>query len=163
MSMIAEIDDRKKEAFTQTYRVVSSNFSNMFKYVDVGEGHLYMDKPTTPFESGLFIKLRRNNKDYSLDALSGGEKTLVALMFIFALQLFKPAPFYILDEIDAALDKANSKRLSELISRMANDSQFIVVSHNDTVMSSSESVIGVSKTGGASRVVGVKLKQVASA
>jgi chromosome segregation protein len=93
-----------------------------------------------------------------LDAFSGGEKTIVAMMFIFALQFFKPSPFYILDEVDAALDKQNSKRLSELVAQMAKDSQFIVVSHNDTVMSGSETVIGVTKAAGVSKAVGVKLK-----
>lgn len=156
--MISEIEERKKEAFNETYSVVSNNFTNMFKHINIGEGHLHLDKPQTPFESGLFIKIRRNNRDYSLDALSGGEKTLVALMFIFALQFFKPAPFYILDEVDAALDKPNSTNLSELVAKMASDSQFIVVSHNDIVMSNADSVIGVAKTQGTSRLVGIKLK-----
>ncbi|MBI5046527.1 AAA family ATPase, partial [Candidatus Micrarchaeota archaeon] len=161
-AMIREIDERKKESFFETFQAVSDNFSKMFKYIEVGEGHLYLDKPSEPFESGLFIKLRRNNKEYALDALSGGEKTLVAMMFIFALQFFKPAPFYILDEVDAALDKHNSKNLADLVNQMAKDSQFILVSHNDTVMSNADSVIGVAKTGGISKLVGVKLTQVAS-
>jgi chromosome segregation protein len=159
LSMIAEIDEHKKEAFSETFNAVSENFSRMFKYVNVGQGHLYLSDPSNPFESGLFIKLRRNNHEHSLDALSGGEKTLVALMFIFALQLFKPAPFYILDEVDAALDKPNSKNLAELVGRMSGDSQFIIVSHNDTVMSNSDSVIGVTKAEGGSKLVGIKLKQ----
>lgn len=160
--MIAEIEEHKKEAFFDTFQAVSDNFSGMFRHINIGDGHLYLDKPATPFESGLFIKIRKSNRDYSLDALSGGEKTLVALMFIFALQFFKPAPFYILDEVDAALDKPNSRNLADLISRMTGDSQFIVVSHNDTVMSSADSVVGVAKVGTASRLVGVKLKQVAA-
>jgi chromosome segregation protein len=133
----------------------------MFKYINVGQGHLQLDKPAEPFNSGLFIKIRRNNKDYSLDALSGGEKTLVALMFIFALQFFKPSPFYILDEVDAALDKPNSKNLSDLVTKMAQDSQFILVSHNDIIMSNAETVIGVAKTEGSSKLVGINLKQAA--
>jgi len=147
----------------ETFQAVATHFSNMFKHLDVGEGHLYLDKPATPFESGMFIKIRRNNKDHSLDALSGGEKTFVALMFIFALQFFKPAPFYILDEIDAALDAPNCKRLSTLVSSMSGQSQFILVSHKDLVMSKAASVIGVSKTAGVSQVVGVRLKQHATA
>jgi chromosome segregation protein len=156
--MINEIDEKKKEAFFETFKAVSEHFQKMFKYVDIGEGHLFLDKPNEPFESGMFIKIRRNNKEYNLDAFSGGEKTIVAMMFIFALQFFKPSPFYILDEVDAALDKQNSKRLSELVAQMAKDSQFIVVSHNDTVMSGSETVIGVTKAAGVSKAVGVKLK-----
>ena len=163
MSMIAEIEEHKKEAFFETFEAVSDNFSKMFKHINIGDGHLYLDKPATPFESGLFIKIRRHNMEYSLDALSGGEKTLVALMFIFALQFFKPAPFYILDEVDAALDKPNSKNLAELVYKMTGDSQFILVSHNDTVMSNADSVIGVAKADGTSKLVGVKLKQIAAA
>ncbi|MEW6722727.1 MAG: AAA family ATPase [Candidatus Micrarchaeota archaeon] len=163
LSMIGEIDEHKKDAFFEAFEAISSNFSGMFKHVNVGQGHLALSDQANPFESGLFIKLRRNNQDHSLDALSGGEKTLVALMFIFALQLFKPAPFYILDEVDAALDKPNSRNLADLVARMSNDSQFIVVSHNDTVMSHSDSVIGVTKAEGGSKLVGIKLKQVAAA
>ena len=159
IGMISEIDEHKKDAFFETYEAVSDNFSKLFKHINVGQGHLYLSDPANPFESGLFIKLRRNNHEHSLDALSGGEKTLVALMFIFALQLFKPAPFYILDEVDAALDKPNSKNLSDLVAKMAGDSQFIIVTHNDTVMSNSDSVIGVTKADGTSRLVGIKLKQ----
>jgi len=159
LGMISEIDEHKKDAFFETYEAVSDHFSKLFKYINVGQGHLHLSDPANPFESGLFIKLRRNNHEHVLDALSGGEKTLVALMFIFALQLFKPAPFYILDEVDAALDKPNSKNLSDLVARMAGDSQFIIVTHNDTVMSNAESVIGVTKADGTSKLVGIKLKQ----
>jgi len=162
LGMIDEIDEHKKEAFFETFNAVAENFSNMFKHVNIGQGHLYLNNPSDPFESGLFIKLRRENHDHALDALSGGEKTLVAVIFIFALQFFKPAPFYILDEVDAALDKANSKNLADLVSRTSKDSQFIIVSHNDTVMANSDSVIGVTKVGTVSKLVGIKIKQVAS-
>ncbi len=160
LSMISEIDEHKKDAFFEAFNSISENFSKMFGYINVGQGHLHLSDPASPFESGLFIKLRRNNQEHALDALSGGEKTLVALMFIFALQLFKPAPFYILDEVDAALDKPNSKNLADLVAKMSDQSQFIVVSHNDTVMSNSESVIGVTKAEGVSKLVGIKLRQV---
>ncbi|MFH1520386.1 MAG: chromosome segregation SMC family protein [Candidatus Micrarchaeota archaeon] len=160
LSMISEIDEHKKEAFFETFNSVSDNFSKMFKYINVGQGHLHLSNPSEPFESGLFIKLRRNNQEHALDALSGGEKTLVAMMFVFALQMFKPAPFYILDEVDAALDKTNSKNLADLVIGMCKESQFIMVSHNDTVMSNADSVIGVTKVDGVSKLVGIKLKQV---
>ncbi len=162
LSMISEIDEHKKEAFFETFNAVSDHFVKLFKYVNVGQGHLSLSEQADPFDSGLFIKLRRNNQEHALDALSGGEKTLVALIFIFALQMFKPAPFYILDEVDAALDKPNSKNLADLVAKMAKDSQFIVVSHNDTVMSNSESVIGVTKMDGTSKLVGIKIKQAAT-
>ena len=159
LEMIAEIEQHKNDAFFKTFYSVSDNFVKMFSYLNIGDGFLYMDKPNEPFESGLYIKIKRGNKEHSIDSLSGGENSLVALMFIFALQFFKPAPFYILDEVDAALDKENSKNLAQLISRMAIDTQFILVSHNDIVMSTADSVLGVAKAGGVSKIVGVKLEQ----
>ncbi len=160
LAMINEIEERKKEAFFETFYAVSDNFRKMFAHISIGEGFLYLDAPNDPFESGLHIKLKRGGKEHTLDSLSGGENSLVALMFIFALQFFKPAPFYILDEVDAALDKENSKNLSKLIHNMARDTQFMVVSHNDTVMSSAEVVIGVTKVEGISKIVGVNLESI---
>ena len=159
LKMIDEIEERKKEAFFEAFYAVSENFKKMFQYVDIGEGYLSLDKPNEPFESGLHIKIRKGGHDYSIDSLSGGEITLVALMFIFALQFFKPSPFYILDEVDAALDKPNSKNLATLIKNMSDKSQFMLVSHNDTVISMADVVFGVTRTDKVSKVVGVKLKE----
>ena len=158
MKMMDEIEERKKEVFFEAFNKINDNFKKMFSYVNIGQGYLLLDKPNEPFESGLYIKIRHGNHEYPLDSLSGGEITLISLMFIFALQFFKPAPFYVLDEIDAALDKENSKRMVELIKQMSKDSQFIVVSHNDTVIANSDVVYGVTKSGNASKVVAVKLE-----
>jgi len=118
-----------------------------------------LDDPNEPFESGLYIKIKRGNNNHSIDSLSGGENSLVALMFIFALQFYKPSPFYILDEVDAALDKENSKNLMQLVSGMAKSTQFIIVSHNDVVMGGADVVLGVTKKEGISKLVGIKLEQ----
>ncbi len=161
--MIAEIEEHKKEAFFETFYSVSDNFKKMFGYVShMGDGHLYLDKPNDPFESGLHIKIRRNGHEHSLNSLSGGEVTIVALMFIFALQFYKPSPFYILDEVDAALDKPNSRNLAEMSQNISKKSQTIMVSHNDLIMSNAETVLGVAKSEGASKLVGVKLKNIMS-
>ena len=120
-----------------------------------------MDKPNSPFESGMYIRIKKDGHDYSMDSLSGGETTLVSLMFIFALQMYKPSPFYILDEVDAALDKENSKRMIQLIREMSKQSQFVIVSHNDTVISKADVVFGVTKKDNASRLVGVKMDAIA--
>lgn len=157
--MMSEIEEHKKEAFFETFYAVSDNFKKMFDYVHIGEGYLYLDKPNEPFESGLHIKIKRNNHEHSLNSLSGGETTLVALMFIFALQFYKPSPFYILDEVDAALDKPNSKNLADIVRNIAKDSQMVMVSHNDNIMANAETVLGVAKVGTTSKLVGVKLKQ----
>lgn len=159
IGMINSIEDKKKEAYFETFHAVDKNFRELFKHVNIGEGHLFMDKPSTPFESGLFIKVRKNGRDHALESLSGGEKSLVALMFVFALQFYKPSPFYILDEVDSALDKINSKNLANLLIQLAPQSQFLVVSHNDIMMSMASAVLGVSKVDGVSRIVGVKLEK----
>ncbi len=157
LEMIDEIEERKKDRFFNCFDEVNRHLKELFKSTNLGEGHLYLDKPRDPFNSGLHIKINRNNREEILDALSGGEKTVVALMFIFALQLYKPSPFYILDEVDAALDKKNSNNFSSLIKDLGKGSQFIVVTHNDTVISNAEKVVGVSKVNGVSKVVGVDL------
>ncbi len=158
--MMEEIDSRKKETFFSTFYSVNDNFKKMFGYIPhVGEGYLYLDKPNEPFESGLFLKIKRGIKEIGLESLSGGENSLIALMFIFALQFVKPSPYYILDEVDSALDEENSKNLAKLIKEISKDSQFVLVSHNDVVMTFASVVFGVSKSDGVSKIVGVKLEE----
>ena len=90
--------------------------------------------------------------------MSGGEKVITALSFIFAIQEYDPAPFYILDEVDAALDKDNSLTLAKLIKSSSRKAQFIMISHNDDVYSNSDNLYGVSiNPNGISQVVGIKL------
>ena len=158
MEMITEIDGRKKDTFFRMFYAVNDNFKKMFKYLPVlGEGYLSLNKPNEPFESGLYIKLKRDKKEIEMGSLSGGEKALVVVMLVFALQFVKPSPFYILDEADSALDKENSKHLAKLIKETSKDSQFIVVTHNDMVMTFANVVFGVSRAEGVSKIVGVKL------
>ncbi|MBN2122505.1 chromosome segregation protein SMC [Candidatus Micrarchaeota archaeon] len=157
IEMISGIEERKKEAFFDSFHAVDKEFRKLFKLIDLGEGYLYLDKPSTPFESGLYIKLKRGNREHSLESLSGGEKSLVALMFVFALQFYKPSPFYVLDEVDAPLDKVNTKNLAKLLKELAPRSQFLVVSHNDIMMGMASAMLGVSRVDGVSKIVGVKL------
>ena len=126
-----------------------------------GEGTLILDEPENPLESGLSVKVRgiHDKKDKYLDSMSGGEKSLIGLMFIFALQMHKPAPFYILDEAEAALDKENAKKFAEFIQKMSKNAQFIVVTHNDSVLTNADIVLGVSKGKDGSKIVGVELNK----
>lgn len=157
IDMIGGIEEKKKEAFFESFHAVDKKFRELFTLINIGEGHLYLDKPSTPFESGMYIKVRRNNREHSLESLSGGEKSLIALMFVFALQFYKPSPFYVLDEVDAPLDKVNTKNLAKLLRELAPKSQFLVVSHNDIMMGMASAVLGVSRVDGVSKIVGVKL------
>jgi chromosome segregation protein len=93
--------------------------------------------------------------------MSGGEKALTALAFVFAIQLYKPAPFYILDEIDAHLDDDNVKRISELIKHSSSASQFIVITHRDVMMTTADRLFGTSLgKDKISKVVSVELEKV---
>ncbi|MBI2665852.1 AAA family ATPase [Candidatus Woesearchaeota archaeon] len=89
--------------------------------------------------------------------MSGGEKTLTALSFIFAIQEYQPASFYILDEIDAALDKHNSETLAKLIRNYSDSAQYIVISHNDSLISEADTLYGVSMQEGVSKITSLKI------
>ena len=110
------------------------------------------------FESGVDIQVRiTGNKFLDIKSMSGGEKTMAALAFIFAIQEFEPAAFYLLDEVDAALDKRNSELLSKLIKKYSSKAQYVVISHNDTVITEADQVFGVSMQEMVSKVISLKL------
>ena len=163
LHMMDEIDARKRAIFLSTFTSVNDNFRKLFGFAfKGGEAALILEKPSSPFEGGLHVKVREENRDKYLDSMSGGEKSLIALMFIFAIQMHKAAPFYILDEADAALDKENSKKLADLIKQLSGKTQFIVVTHNDTVLSNADVALGVTRTEDGSKIVGVQLTSMAS-
>jgi chromosome segregation protein len=92
-----------------------------------------------------------------VSSLSGGERALVALSLIFAIQDYKPYHFYVFDEIDASLDKRNSERLANLIKENIRKAQYIIISHNDSVINEGNTIYGVSMQEGVSKVVGLKI------
>jgi chromosome segregation protein len=146
----------------EVYNNVSENFSKVFANLSInGEGKLILENTEDPFEGGIDILARPGGKKIiSLRSMSGGEKTLTTLAFIFAVQEFQPSPFYILDEVDAGLEIENSERLGMLVSEYAKTSQFIIVSHNDSVISQADNVYGVSMNNlGESHIVSIKLPE----
>ena len=151
-----KIEQKKREVFMEAFEIVKKNFENIFARLSNGKGTLMLDNPKDISESGLIISASPGGKKImSLDAMSGGEKVLTSSAFLLAIQQYKPAYFYIVDEMDAALDKTNSMKLAEMLKD--SDAQFILVTHNDAVMTYAETVIGVSMSEGYSQVVGVKL------
>ncbi|MBM3229666.1 hypothetical protein FJZ26_04510, partial [Candidatus Parvarchaeota archaeon] len=156
-AMIEEIESKKHAIFMDTFRAVSDNFKKIFGYIFKGDGMLVLEKPSDPFNGGLSIKINEGGKERYIESMSGGEKALLAIIFIFAIQTHKPSAFYILDEADAALDKENSKKLAQLLRQMSATTQFIVVTHNDAVLSGADVVLGVSKTQDGSQMVGIEL------
>ncbi len=160
LGMMYEIDSKKKEVFMKTFSLLAKNFSEIFSTLSTkgSKAHLKLDNEEEPLDGGINIEVKfANNKCLDLKSLSGGEKTLAALAFIFSIQEFDPAPFYLMDEVDAALDKKNSELLSKLIRKYSENAQYITISHNDSVISEANVIYGVSMQDGASKVVSLKV------
>ena len=157
LSMIEQIETRKKESFMKTFTAIADNFKLIFKETAQGEGELTLEEPDNIY-SGMNIRASPHGKRLlSIDSMSGGEKTLTALAFLFSIQNYKPAPFYIFDEVDAALDKANSKKIGEMVQRFSKIAQFIIITHNDTTIHMADQVYGVSMDQGESKIISVQL------
>ncbi|MBS3098857.1 AAA family ATPase [Candidatus Pacearchaeota archaeon] len=110
------------------------------------------------FAGGIDIVVKMaKGKFFDVHSLSGGEQTLVALSLLFAIQEHKPYHFYILDEIDAALDKRNSERLAALLHQYTKSGQYIIVTHNDAVILDSDILYGVSMHEGVSKVLSLRI------
>jgi chromosome segregation protein len=137
-------DQMKKEAFLSTFREVNGNFNDIFKELSKGEGELILEFPEDPLSGGMTIKARPAGKPFHrLEAMSGGEKSLTALSFIFAIQMFRPAPFYAMDEIDMFLDGVNAERVAKLIKKISSRAQFLVVSLRKPMIQQAKYTIGV--------------------
>ena len=159
LDMINEIESRKSSVFAEVFDSVNSNFKKIYSYTNSGDAEMKLDNPKNPFESGLHIIVSEGGRKRSVEALSGGEKSFVLIMLIFAIQMRNPMSFYIFDEIDSALDKENSKKLSLLLKKLGENSQFIVVSHNDSLIAYADTVIGVAKAAGVSKAVGIEVRE----
>ncbi|HLC50777.1 MAG TPA: LAGLIDADG family homing endonuclease [archaeon] len=154
--IVGEVEGKRKEVFYKTLMAVSEEFKRVYVDLMGSEGEIKLEEPED-IESGLLIEVRKAGRTINIDSLSGGEKTLTALGFLFALQNFKPSPFYVLDEVDAALDKVNTKKMINLIQKYSKKSQFVVISHNDATITAADCVYGVSMSEGESRVVSIKM------
>lgn len=153
-------EDLKKETFLKTYSVINENFKDIFHKLSDGEGTLILENEEKPFEGGLDIEAQpRDKKKQRLAGMSGGEKALTALSFVFAIQKYMPAPFYAFDEVDASLDGINVEKLAHIVQSQSETTQFIVVSHRKPMIESANRTIGVTqKEKGISKVTGVKIR-----
>ena len=147
----------RQEAFLEAFRAVDGHFCEIFAGLSEGEGCLQLENPESPLEGGLTLVAHPKGKAVRrLAAMSGGEKSLTALSFLFALQRFRPSPFYALDEVDSFLDGVNVERLAGLIARQADAAQFVVVSHRRPMIAAATRTIGVTQARGAhTQVVGL--------
>jgi chromosome segregation protein len=159
---IEQFEQRKKATFMEAYEAIDEKFQDIFARLSNGEGELHLENDEDPFDGGLTMKAQPADKPVQrLAAMSGGEKSLTALAFIFAIQRYNPAPFYALDEVDAFLDAANAEMVGEMVDKLASDAQFIVVSHRSALLERSERAIGVTMQGdNVSAVTGIDLSQV---
>lgn len=147
-------------AFQEAFDAVDLNFCQIFAQLSEGDGHLQLDDPNDPMGSGLNLVAHPKGKPVQrLASMSGGEKSLTALSFIFALQRYRPSPFYAFDEVDMFLDGANVERLAKMIVQQAQQAQFIVVSLRRPTIESAERTIGVTQARGAhTQVLGLQLQ-----
>tara|TARA_Y100001968_G_C19450698_1_gene768353 strand:+ start:1399 stop:4983 length:3585 start_codon:yes stop_codon:yes gene_type:complete len=154
---IETVSTMRQEAFMQAFVEVDKHFRDIFANLSDGDGFLQLENPNSPLEGGLTLVAHPKGKNVRrLASMSGGEKSLTALSFLFALQKYKPSPFYALDEVDSFLDGINVERLSKLITNQSSNAQFIVVSHRRPMISASERTIGVAQARGANtQVVGL--------
>ena len=160
LKIIEEIDKKKKKVFMKTFKAINDLFSENFSRLSTkgGTAYLEIENEEEMFEGGvdIVVKMARG-KYFDVTSLSGGEQTLVALSLLFAIQEYKPYQFYILDEIDAALDKRNSERLAALLKRYMKSGQYIVVTHNDAIILDSNILYGVSMHEGVSKILSLRV------
>ncbi|VVB72357.1 Chromosome partition protein Smc [uncultured archaeon] len=141
---LEKYDQMKKEAFLASFTEINKNFKLIFQELSRGDGDLILENPEDPLTAGMTIKARPAGKPFHrLEAMSGGEKSLTALSFIFSIQMFRPAPFYAMDEIDMFLDGANVERVARLIKKISSKAQFIVVSLRKPMILQSRYTLGV--------------------
>jgi chromosome segregation protein len=160
LEAMRKAEAEKFKVFMTSFTSISRHFAEVYEQLADGEGQLELENPENPFLGGIRMKARPAGKRVQyLDALSGGEKALTALAFIFALQLHQPAPFFFLDEIDESLDPTNTERVAKLLSKLSEDSQFIIISHNEITIRWANTLYGVAMVDGLSRVFSIKFEE----
>jgi chromosome segregation protein len=150
----------RHQAFREAFDAVNANFQTIFAELSDGDGFLQLENAEDPFQGGLNLVAHPKGKPVQrLASMSGGEKSLTALSFIFALQRYRPSPFYSFDEVDMFLDGANVEKLSKMIQKQALGAQFIVVSLRRPMIEAAQRTIGVTQARGThTQVIGLQLR-----
>ena len=150
----------KKETFLEAYHAINNNFKEVFAKLSEGEGTLVLENENDPFEGGLTFEANiRDKRNQKLAGMSGGEKSLTALAFVFAIQKYLPSPFYAFDEVDMHLDGPNVEKLAAIIEKQSKAAQFVVISLRKPMLDSADRMIGVTqKDKGVTKVSGIKVK-----
>ena len=166
LDIVKDVDARVLEVFTQAYADVSQAFDQTFaRLFPGGEGRLVLTDPSDMLNTGIEVEARPPGKKIKrLSLLTGGERSLVAVAFLVALFKARPSPFYILDEVEAALDDTNLGRLLEIYEELRENSQLLVITHQKRTMEVGDALYGVTMRGdGVSTVISQRLRDSASA
>ena len=161
VSFIESIEKDKRQTFLDAFDTVDKEIREIFTKMNGGNAWLELENEDDIFNAGIsyFIQFQNKPKREST-SISGGEKTLAAVVFVLALQRLKPSPFYLFDEIDAHLDAPNSQSLSKIVEERSKGSQFIMVSLKDSVVEKAKLIYGVYPKNGVSHVVTYKDKRI---
>ncbi|HOB58909.1 MAG TPA: chromosome segregation protein SMC [Methanoregulaceae archaeon] len=144
LERIERFETMKYEAFMDAFKAIDANFRDIFARLTSGSGRLILENEEDPFSGGLSFAVQPRDKPvHLLSALSGGEKSLTTLAFIFSIQQHIPAPFYAFDEVDMSLDGANVERISAMIRELSPTSQFITVSLRKPMIEGADRILGV--------------------
>jgi chromosome segregation protein len=162
LKTIEEVESTANQKFLDTFERVKENFVNVFHALFTQDDMCDMKlvDPSNPAETTIEIYAQpKGKKPSTITQLSGGEKTLTSAAFLFAIYLIKPAPFCILDEVDAPLDDANVGKFTNMIRQFSDNSQFIIVTHNKQTMASVDVIYGVTmQEAGVSKLVPVDFR-----
>ncbi len=162
LATIQEVEESANQKFLDTFHAVRENFINVFKalFTEDDQCDMKLTDPDDPAETSIEIYAQPKGKNpKTITQLSGGEKTLTSTAFLFAIYLIKPAPFCVLDEVDAPLDDANVGKFMKMIRKFSDNSQFIIVTHNKQTMSMVDVIYGVTmQEAGVSKLVPVDFR-----
>lgn len=149
LRLVEELEGRRKEGLLKVFHAIRENFKDIFAELsEGGDAELLLENEEDPFQGGLVIKARPPNKRFlRLEALSGGEKSLVSMAFIFAIQEYDPSPFYLLDEVDQNLDGVNAERIARMIRKNSSTAQFIQISLRKVSLKEADHIVGVTMSG----------------
>ena len=155
---IEQFEQMKFEAFTAAFKAIDTNFREIFARLTSGSGNLVLENEEDPFAGGMTFAVKpRDKKVHLLSSLSGGEKSLTTLAFIFSIQRYIPAPFYAFDEVDMSLDGSNVERISSMVTELAPNSQFVIVSLRKPMIDAAQRIMGVTlRSDKSTLVTGVK-------